>query len=177
MWLPSAQRMLRLALYREVDAVLHDEPTDLGTTTCGSMTQEDLLDLLLGRSTGVAAVDCRVDKLVKRYLRKAWRTRKPLTLALNSVLGHEDTLWAYKRTRSAYPFSPGNGLWAQTMETEAFIFPYSSLSGTVPASGSTGGHQRLPRSTFSGSLNFFRLVGAPQQIIEIRGVNFLSYSS
>ena len=106
----AAYARYRLALFREVDAALHDERTALGDATCGSMGQTDLLDLLLGRSTGIAAVDCRIDKLVKRYLRKAWRTRKPLTLAINSVLGREDTSWAYKRTRSAYPFSRGNGL-------------------------------------------------------------------
>ena len=65
---------------------------------------------MLGGSSGVAAVDRKVDRLVKRFLRKVWRTRKPLTLALNEVLKREDTLWAFKRTRSAYPFSPGNGL-------------------------------------------------------------------
>ena len=106
----SAYARYRSVLFREVDAALCDELTDLGNATCGSMEQDALLDLLLGCSTGVAVVDCRIDKLVKRYLRKAWRTRKPLTLALNSVLGRKDTLWAYKRTRSAYPFSPGNGL-------------------------------------------------------------------
>jgi hypothetical protein len=106
----GAYKRHRQALFRGVDAALCSEPTELCATTCASMRPGDLLDFLLGGSSGVAEVDRKVDRLVKRFLRKAWRTRKPLTLALNSVLGREDTPWAYKRTRSAYPFSPGNGL-------------------------------------------------------------------
>ena len=107
----NAYTQHRQALFRGIDAVFRSEPKNsFHNATCANMGHEALLDLLLGGSSGVAAVDHKVDRLAKRFLRKVWRTRKPLTLALNSVLRREDTPWAYKRTRSAYPFSPGSGL-------------------------------------------------------------------
>jgi len=57
-------------------------------------TQSDRLDVLLGKSTGVSKTDDRIDMAVKRFLRKAWRTRKWLVLATNKILDRNDTLWA-----------------------------------------------------------------------------------
>ena len=62
----------------------------------------DLLDddsklaLLLGASTGDASADQRLDFLVKRYLKKAWRKRKWLTRAINQLFDRHDTVWALK---------------------------------------------------------------------------------
>ena len=62
----------------------------------------DLLDddsklaLLLGASTGDASADQRIDFLVKRYLKKAWRKRKWLTRAINQLFDRHDTVWALK---------------------------------------------------------------------------------
>ena len=56
----------------------------------------DQVDTLLGKSTGDALADDRIDQLVTRFLKKAWRTRKPITVALNDKLGRQDTVWALK---------------------------------------------------------------------------------
>ena len=62
---------------------------------CG-LPEQELADMLLGKSTGVAAADSRINAGVTRFLKKAWRVRKPLTVYLNEVLGRDDTTWALK---------------------------------------------------------------------------------
>ena len=42
---------------------------------------------LLGRRTGTPSVDSRIDYCMKRYLRKAWNIRRPLTDRINNVFG------------------------------------------------------------------------------------------
>ena len=42
---------------------------------------------LLGRRTGNPSVDSRIDYCMKRYLRKAWNIRRPLTDRINNVFG------------------------------------------------------------------------------------------
>jgi hypothetical protein len=46
--------------------------------------------------TGDASADQRIDFLVKRYLKKAWRKRKWLTRAINQLFDRHDTVWALK---------------------------------------------------------------------------------
>ena len=58
------------------------------------LTQSDRLDVILGRSTGSSKTDDKIDMAVKRFLKKAWRTRKWLVLAINEILDRNDTLWA-----------------------------------------------------------------------------------
>jgi hypothetical protein len=60
------------------------------------MCARDKIDLLLGRSTGYAQVDDRIDKIAKRFLKKIWRGRKWLTVELNKIFEREDTPWALK---------------------------------------------------------------------------------
>ena len=62
---------------------------------CGRPMQEQT-DILLGKSTGVPAADCRINDGVTRFLKKAWRGRNTLTAALNSALGRDDTVWALR---------------------------------------------------------------------------------
>ena len=54
----------------------------------------DKLDVLLGKSAGKSKIDDRTDAAVKRFLKKAWRTRKWLVLATNKTLSRNDTPWA-----------------------------------------------------------------------------------
>ena len=58
------------------------------------LTRSDRLDVILGRSTGSSKTDDKIDMAVKRFLKKAWRTRKWLVLAINEILDRNDTLWA-----------------------------------------------------------------------------------
>ena len=59
-----------------------------------AVSQSDRLDVLLGKSTGVAKTDADIDAAVKRFLKKAWRGRKWLVLQTNKILDRKDTLWA-----------------------------------------------------------------------------------
>jgi hypothetical protein len=59
---------------------------------CTSST--DKLDVLLGKSTGVSKTDDTIDMAVKRFLKKAWRSRKWLVLETNRIFDRNDTPWA-----------------------------------------------------------------------------------
>ena len=89
-----AYRKHREKLVKDLDLAL-DTPT-LENWKFSSMSASDQLDLLMGRSTGSAQADDRADKIVKRYLKKVWRSRKWLTVAVNNLFAREDTLWALK---------------------------------------------------------------------------------
>jgi hypothetical protein len=45
--------------------------------------------LLLGRSTGVAVLDDKIDRLVKRFVRKAWAGRGRVVEAVEVATGVE----------------------------------------------------------------------------------------
>ena len=62
-----------------------------------ALAPSDQCDLLLGKSTGVAALDDRVDVLVKRFLKKAWRGRGRVAKAVQEVTGVEGVLWELGR--------------------------------------------------------------------------------
>ena len=57
------------------------------------------VDVLLGKSTGMALADSRINDSVTRFLKKAWRGRKWLTVSINDKLGRDDTVWALKSHR------------------------------------------------------------------------------
>ena len=61
-----------------------------------SLEPADQIDTLLGKSSGDVCADDKVNRLVTRFLKKAWRTRKWLTMYLNVKLGRSDTIWALK---------------------------------------------------------------------------------
>ena len=61
-----------------------------------TMCPDDQVDMLLGKSTGNVHVDDRIDQVVTRFLKKAWRTRKWLTTSINDKLGRQDTVWALR---------------------------------------------------------------------------------
>jgi len=75
----------------------------------------EALDMLLGKSTGTVAVDECVDRAVKRFLKKAWRDRKWLTVATNTALGRSDTPWALK----AHGDKLSRSYWTETKPTRA----------------------------------------------------------
>ena len=59
-----------------------------------SWSQEHKLDILLGKSTGTSKMDDMIDMAVKRFLKKAWRSRKWLVLNTNRIFDRNDTPWA-----------------------------------------------------------------------------------
>ena len=58
---------------------------------CGLPT-EQLMRVLLGCNTDSREVEDRIDHAFKRFLKRAWRTRKHLTRALNIGLGRQDVI-------------------------------------------------------------------------------------
>jgi hypothetical protein len=90
----SAHNKHREKLYLDLDLAL-DRPC-LENWKFTTMCARDKIDLLLGRSTGYAQVDDRIDKIAKRFLKKIWRGRKWLTVELNKIFEREDTPWALK---------------------------------------------------------------------------------
>jgi hypothetical protein len=55
---------------------------------------DNLLCLLLGASTGIPSIDVFIDRVVKRFLKKAWRHRKWLLRETNLLFDRTDTPWA-----------------------------------------------------------------------------------
>jgi hypothetical protein len=83
-------------LVLECDAYSKQRSKMLESITFGPscQTESDMLDILLGKSTGASKKDDNIDMAVKRFLKKAWRARKWLVLATNKILDRNDTLWA-----------------------------------------------------------------------------------
>ena len=67
-----------------------------GVAPLREQSDENQLDILLGKTTGVAMADRCIDQGVTRFLKKAWRGRKWLTATMNVKLGRNDTVWALK---------------------------------------------------------------------------------
>ena len=57
------------------------------------MPRDKQYEVLLGRSVGSAKADDTIDAYFKRFLKKAWRTRRHLTNAVNKVTGRTDLDW------------------------------------------------------------------------------------
>jgi hypothetical protein len=68
----------------------------IGKAPLGGQCPSEQADVLLGKSTGVSLVDVRINSSVTRFLKKAWRDRKWLTVSLNDTLGRDDTVWALR---------------------------------------------------------------------------------
>ena len=67
-----------------------------GADSLRSRPRTEQVDVLLGKSTGLAKADAAINKNVARYLKKAWRGRKWLTASLNKALARDDTVWALR---------------------------------------------------------------------------------
>ena len=59
-----------------------------------SLSRSEKVDILLGKCTGVPKTNTIIDRVIKRFLKKAWRNRKWLVLQTNNIFDRRDTLWA-----------------------------------------------------------------------------------
>jgi hypothetical protein len=59
-----------------------------------SLSRSEKVDILLGKCTGVPKTNTKIDRAIKRFLKKAWRNRKWLVLQTNKIFDRRDTLWA-----------------------------------------------------------------------------------
>ena len=64
-----------------------------GAASLRSRPRTEQVDVLLGKSTGLAKADVAINKNVAK---KAWRVRKWLTASLNKALARDDTVWALR---------------------------------------------------------------------------------
>ena len=62
-----------------------------------ALSPRDQCDLLLGKSTGVAALDDWIDILFKRFARKAWAGRGRVARVVQEVTGVGGSLWELGR--------------------------------------------------------------------------------
>ena len=88
----SSHERHRVKMVAGVEAAL----ASAGKEPLGKQCVSEQTDILLGRSTGEAKADGKINNNVTRFLKKAWRDRKWLTVSLNDTLGREDTVWALK---------------------------------------------------------------------------------
>ena len=88
----SAHDRHRSKMFRVVESALLAS----GEAGLGGLSKSDQTDILLGKSTGVAKADSKINLSVTRFLKKAWRERRNITVSLNNTLGRTDTVWALK---------------------------------------------------------------------------------
>ena len=58
------------------------------------LSESERVCALLGARAGSCAAEDRVDVMVKRFLRKAWKIRGRVTRAVNDEFGRQDLVWA-----------------------------------------------------------------------------------
>ena len=52
-----------------------------------------MIEVLLGARAGCKLTEDEVDRATKRFLRKAWKTRRAVTAAVNQEFGRMDVQW------------------------------------------------------------------------------------
>ena len=62
-----------------------------------AMSPKEQCQVLLGKRFGDPSAENRLDRSVKRFLRKAWTTRAPVTDRINAVLGTQYEVFVWKR--------------------------------------------------------------------------------
>ena len=59
----------------------------LGPVVFNAMDTTTRMSVLLGKRIGNPSIEDKIDKKVKRYLKKAWNARAVVTEAINATLG------------------------------------------------------------------------------------------
>ena len=84
-----AYSFLRLKLLTRVQQSITSAQSPLAINL-SALTEENLVCLLLGKRIGDPATERVIDLLVKRFLRKVWRTRCRIVSLTNVELGRHD---------------------------------------------------------------------------------------
>ena len=80
--------LLDCPAYASAPAALHGTLTRVGLSLEG-LARPFQLARLLGAKSGNFRVDTAVDRALKRFLKKAWRARKPVTETINTALTNQ----------------------------------------------------------------------------------------
>jgi hypothetical protein len=81
----------------DVRAAIDRSPIALTSATFDAMSQGDQCKILLGQRIGDPALENRIDRNIKRYLRKASNIRAPVTASVNAVLGKDYEVFVWRR--------------------------------------------------------------------------------
>ena len=81
----------------DVRTVIDRSPIALNAAGFDAMSQGDQCKILLGQRIGDPVAENRLDRNIKRFLRKAWNIRAPVTAAVNAVLGKEYEVFTWRR--------------------------------------------------------------------------------
>ena len=79
----------RRTMMADARRTLHRSPAVLTAASFDAMSQGDQCQVLLGKRFGDPIAENRLDRTVKRFLRKAWTARAPVTASVNTVLKKE----------------------------------------------------------------------------------------
>jgi hypothetical protein len=85
---------LRLKLLTRVQQSITSAQSPLAINL-STLTEENLVCLLLGKRIGDPATERVIDLLVKRFLRKVWRTRCRIVSLTNAELGRHDPTFRF----------------------------------------------------------------------------------
>ena len=96
----------RTRMLNEVDRALDQSPATLDSADFLSMDGPSRLAILLGRRIDDPVAEDRIDRTVKRFLRKAWNGRATVTAVINRLLGTKYEVMEDK-ARGAPARSPG----------------------------------------------------------------------
>jgi hypothetical protein len=87
----------RRSMMADVRMMIDRSPIALNAVNFDAMSQGDQCKILLGQRIGDPVTENRIDRDIKRYLRKAWNIRAPVTASVNRVLGKEYEVFVWRR--------------------------------------------------------------------------------
>jgi hypothetical protein len=93
----SGYNIHRAKMLADVRKTLDRTQSGLTSTGFDAMNQRDQKLILMGKRFDDPASEDRLDGTVKRFLRKAWTARAPLTKSVNAVLGTEYEVYTYRK--------------------------------------------------------------------------------
>jgi hypothetical protein len=87
----------RDSMLADIRTVIDRSPIALDAPGFDAMSQGDQCEILVGQRIGDPAAENRIDRNIKRFLRKAWNIRAPVTDTVNTVLGKEYEVFTWRR--------------------------------------------------------------------------------
>jgi hypothetical protein len=81
----------------DVPTVIDRSSIALTPANFDAMSHKEQCNILLGQRIGDPVAENRIDRNIKRYLKKAWNIRAPVTASVNVVLGKEYEVFVWRR--------------------------------------------------------------------------------
>jgi hypothetical protein len=87
----------RRSMMADVRTVIDRSSIALTPAIFDAMSHKEQCNILLGQRIGDPVAGNRIDRNIKRYLKKAWNRRAPVTASVNAVLGKEYEVVVWRR--------------------------------------------------------------------------------